>query len=160
MPSLGRVWVSLYRLTAPATPVQANGAMDSPDWPQVIRQTFKRWSEGDRRFDPELMHPDIEIHSVAGLLTGRAYRGREGLEQWERDITESFDEWTIEADEFDEPTPGRVLAVGRVHFRGRESGISIDEPCAWVIAHEDGLVTSFEVFMNAIEEARAAAASG
>jgi ketosteroid isomerase-like protein len=133
--------------------------MDSPDWPRLIQETFERWSAGDRRFDPELMHPDIEIDSVAGLLTGRAYRGREGLEQWERDITESFDEWTIQADEFEHPSPTLVLAIGRVHFRGRESGISIDEPVAWLISHEHGLVTRFEVFMNAVEEARAAAAS-
>jgi ketosteroid isomerase-like protein len=128
--------------------------MDPPDWPRLISETFKRWSEGERRFDPELMHPDMEILSVAGLLTGRAYRGREGLEQWIRDINESFDEWTIQADEFEQPSPRLVLAVGRVHFRGRESGISIDEPCAWLISHEDGLVTRFEVFMNAVAEAR------
>ncbi len=133
--------------------------MDSPDWPRVIQATFERWSAGDRRFDPEIMDPDIEIHSVAGLLTGRAYRGREGLEQWEADITESFDEWTIDAERFEDAGPGCVLAIGRVHFRGRESGISIDEPCAWLIGHAQGLVTRFEVFMNAIEEARAAAAN-
>jgi ketosteroid isomerase-like protein len=122
--------------------------------PQVIRDGFARWNRGDHRFDPETMHPDIEIRSIAGLLTGKTYEGAEGVEQWARDIYESFDEWTIEVTEFEQPSPTRVLAIGSTHFRGRESGVVIDEPCAWIIDHDQGLVTRFEVFLNRVEEAR------
>ena len=52
MPSLGRVCVSLWRLTAPGTPVEANGPMDPPDMEQRIRAAFDRWNRGDYSFDP------------------------------------------------------------------------------------------------------------
>ncbi len=120
----------------------------------MILDGFSRWNRGDHRFDPETMHPDIEIRSIAGLLTGRTYRGREGVELWAHDIAESFDEWTIEVAEFEEPSPTRLLAIGTTNFRGRVSGLFIDEPCAWIVDHRDGRVTRFEVFLNRVDEAR------
>jgi ketosteroid isomerase-like protein len=71
--------------------------MEPADMEQLIRATYARWSRGDQSFDPETMHPEIEIRSVAGMLTGRTYRGREGVEQWTSDVNESFDEWTVES---------------------------------------------------------------
>ena len=134
--------------------------MEPADMEQLIRGTYARWSRGDHSFDPETMHPEIEIRSVAGMLTGRTYRGREGVEQWTSDVNESFDEWTVEIDEFEHPGPGRVLALGSVHFRGRESGVVIDEPVAWVFRHDGERVTRLEVFVNRIADGRAAAAEG
>ena len=127
---------------------------------QRIRTAFERWNRADYSFDDQLMHPDIEIRSLTGLLTGGVYRGREGLAEWAREVTESFDEWSLVVDEVEETGPTRVLAVGSVHFRGRESGVAIDAPCAWLVDHEGGLVTRFEVFANRVSEARAIAAGG
>jgi ketosteroid isomerase-like protein len=53
-----------------------------------------------------------------------------------------------------------VLALGSVHFRGRESGVVIDEPVAWVFRHDGQRVTRLEVFVNRIADGRAAAAEG
>jgi ketosteroid isomerase-like protein len=50
--------------------------MEAADMEQLIRATYARWSRGDRSFDPETMHPEIEIRSVAGMLTGRIADGR------------------------------------------------------------------------------------
>jgi ketosteroid isomerase-like protein len=134
--------------------------MGRPDMEQKIRTAFERWNRADYSFDERSMHPDIEIRSLTGVLTGGVYRGREGLAEWARDVTESFDEWSLAVDEVEETGPTRVLAVGSVHFRGRESGVAIDAPCAWLVDHEDGLVTRFEVFANRVSEARAIAAGG
>ena len=66
----------------------------------------------------------------------------------------------MEIDEFEVPGAGRVLAIGSVHFRGRESGVVIDEPVAWVFRHDGERVTRLEVFVNRVADARAAAAGG
>ena len=70
---------------------------------QRIRAAFERWNRGDHSFDPERMHPDIEIRSVAGMLTGRIYRGPRGRRAvGARHATRSFDEWQLEIDELEE----------------------------------------------------------
>ena len=90
--------------------------MEPADMEQLIRATYARWSRGDQSFDPETMHPEIEIRSVAGMLTGRTYRGREGVEQWTSDVNESFDQWTG----WGAPdAPGGVRQPHRRRTRGR-----------------------------------------
>jgi ketosteroid isomerase-like protein len=132
--------------------------MISPELEQRIRDGFARWNRGEHSFDPEWVHPDVEIHSAAAVVTGSVYRGREGLERWVSDMEEAFDEWQLEIDELDEVKPGRVLGIGSVHLRGRGSGAPVDEPCAWVLDHVDGLLTRFEPYLNRVDEARAIAA--
>ena len=128
--------------------------MISPDLEQRIRDGFARWNRGDRTFDPRWIHPDVEIHSAAGVVSGNVYRGGEGLARWVADMEDVFDEWHLEIDELDEVTPGRVLGIGSVHLRGRGSGAPVDQPCAWLLDHVDGLLTRFEPFLNRVEEAR------
>jgi ketosteroid isomerase-like protein len=132
--------------------------MISPDLEQRIRDGFARWNRGAHTFDSEWTHPDLEIHSVASSLSGSVYRGREGLERWVADMEESFDEWQLEIDELDEVSPGRVLGIGAVHLRGRGSGVTVDQPCAWLLDHVDGVLTRFEPFLNRVDEAREIAA--
>ena len=132
--------------------------MIDPALEQRIRDGFARWNRGDHSFDPEWTDPNVEIHSAIGDFTGTSYRGQDGVRQWVADMTEAFDEWRLDIDELDEFAPGRVLAVGTVHLRGRGSGASVDQPCAWIFDHDDGVLTRFEPFLNRVEEARAIAA--
>jgi ketosteroid isomerase-like protein len=147
-------------LTAPATAVQANERMIDPVLERRLREAFDRWNAGDHTFDPQWTSPDVEVQSAVGDFGGTTYRGQEGVAAWVADMTEAFDEWSLELDEIEEFTPGRVLGVGTVHLRGRGSGVSVDQPCAWIFDHDDGIVTRFEPFLNRVAEARAIAASG
>jgi ketosteroid isomerase-like protein len=131
--------------------------MLDPDLERRIREGFDRWNRGEHTFDPEWTHPDVEILSASGDVTGTSYRGHEGIERWVADMSESFDEWQLQLDDLDEVTPGRVLGVGAVHLRGRGSGATVDQPCAWLLDHVDGVLTRFEPFLNRVDEAREAA---
>jgi ketosteroid isomerase-like protein len=131
--------------------------MISPSLEQRIREGFARWNRGDHRLDPEWTDPHVEIHAAAAQFGGTTYRGLEGVERWVTDMSEAFDEWQLELDELDDAGPGRVLGVGKVHLRGRGSGVSVDLPCAWLFDHVDGVLTRFEPFPNRVDEARAAA---
>jgi ketosteroid isomerase-like protein len=128
--------------------------MIDPELERRLRAAFARWNEGEHVFDPRWTHPDVEIVGPIASLDGRTYRGQEGVAAWVAEINDAFDEWELELDEVDEFAPGRVLAVGAVHLRGRGSGVSVDQPCAWIFDHVDGVVTRFEPFLNRVEEAR------
>jgi hypothetical protein len=122
-----------------------------------IRDGFARWNRGEHRLDPRWTHPEVEIHSAAANLSGNVYRGLEGLARWVADMEEAFDEWQLDLHELEEVHPGRLLGVGTIHLRGRGSGATIDQPCAWLFDHVDGVLTRFEPFPNRVEEARAVA---
>ena len=41
---------------------------------QRIREGFARWNRGEHTFDPEWVHPDVEIHSAVGVVSGVRWR--------------------------------------------------------------------------------------
>jgi ketosteroid isomerase-like protein len=131
-----------------------------PQFEQRLRDGFARWNAGDHSFDPEWTAEDVEIHSAVADFAGTVYRGQEGVRQWVEDMREVFDEWQLRLDDLEEFSPGRVIGVGTVHLRGRGSGVSVDQPCAWLFDHVDGVLTRFEPFLNRVAEARAIAAGG
>jgi ketosteroid isomerase-like protein len=131
-----------------------------PQFEQRLRDGFARWNAGDHSFDPEWTAEDVEIHSAVADFAGTVYRGQEGVRQWVEDMREVFDEWQLRLDDLEEFSPGRVIGVGTVHLRGRGSGVSVDQPCAWLFDHVDGVLTRFEPFLNRVGEARAIAAGG
>jgi ketosteroid isomerase-like protein len=131
-----------------------------PQFEQRLRDGFARWNAGDHSFDPEWTADDVEIHSAVADFAGTVYRGQEGVRQWVEDMREVFDEWQLRLDELEEFAPGRAIGVGTVHLRGRGSGVSVDQPCAWLFDHVDGVLTRFEPFLNRVAEARAIAAGG
>jgi ketosteroid isomerase-like protein len=133
--------------------------MTDPELERRVRGAFERWNRGDHSFDPEWTDPEIEVQTAVAGLSGASYRGHEGLAQWIADMEEAFDEWRVDLGELEEVSPTRLLAIGTVHLRGRGSGVGVDQPCAWVLDHVDGVLTRFEPFLNRVEEARAAAFS-
>lgn len=134
--------------------------MIDPAVEQLIRDGFERWSRGQRDLDADWISPDIEIHSGFGEFGGGVHRGREAVARWAAEMQEAFVEWRLEVRELEEFAPGRVLGVGAVHMRGRGSGVSVDQPCAWILDHADGRLTRLEPFLNRVDEARALAAAG
>ncbi len=131
----------------------------APSREQVVREVFERFNARDFEWLKEFAHPEVEIVSQTSRLAGVPYRGYDGISRWIEETFESFDEWTLELDEVEERTPGRVLAVGSVHMRGRESGAAVDMPCGWIFDFEEALCTRFETFPNRVEEARSVAAA-
>ena len=100
------------------------------DGEQLIREIWRRWNEGDRVWDPEIVDPELEIRSI---LTGRTYRGRAEVEQWMAEIDEQFDQWRLHVDELEEVATDRFLLTGKLEVRGRQSGVDLDQPLTWLV---------------------------
>ena len=119
--------------------MQANGTVIDPQLEQRIRDGFARWNAGDHSFDPDWTAEDVEIHSAIADFAGTVYRGQDGVRQWVEDMREVFDEWQLRLDELEEFAPGRVIGIGTVHLRGRGSGVSVDQPCAFGVLTVDNM---------------------
>jgi ketosteroid isomerase-like protein len=123
---------------------------------EFLQGVFSRWNAGERTFPDEEIHPDVELVS-RGIMEGRRLRGPAGVRRWFREIEEQFDEWEITVEEWRD-AGDCVVALGRVHLHGRESGIAFDQPVGLLAEIRGGQVTRFETFLD--EPAQALEAAG
>lgn len=102
---------------------------------RLVHDLFARWNRGEHTANPELIDPDVEIHSA---LARSVFRGYDGAEAWAREIDEQFDAWQVDAHRLRELDDGRFLLEGTIRGRGRQSGVDLDEPASWLIEFRDG----------------------
>ena len=121
---------------------------------QMVQALFERWNRGIVELPRDEADPEIEVHSRLSKMRGRPYRGYSEVEGWIQDMLDSFDEWLLIADEFEEASPGRLLVVGSVRYRGRGSGATMSMPAAWIFDFKDGRCIRLETFSQRVEEAR------
>ena len=126
------------------------------DHVEIAKQMFIWWNVGDREIEWEMIDPDIELHTPLSSTQGVPYRGEEGLRRWIAEIDDQFDEWYMSPDTWTGLGGGRVLILGELHMRGRESGIELDQPMGWLLTFRDGKLWRYEVFAGHDEARRAA----
>ena len=95
------------------------------------------------------LRPDAELVPLRAVLEGTVYRGHEGLRQWFSDMAEDWNELRIDPYEVRSLADGRVLVLARFHARGKSSGVSLDQPAAWICTLVDGQVASIRFFADA-----------
>ena len=93
-----------------------------------------------------LTGPEIEWHSFfAELGEGGVYHGHAGTRQYVRDLSDAWEIVRIDVD--DGLGVGDIaLFVGRVHYRGRTSGVETESPAGWILKVRDGRVVYFRAF--------------
>jgi ketosteroid isomerase-like protein len=91
---------------------------------EVVRGFYDAFARGDLEsalaaFDPEVVAHDHDIPDSG------EYRGLEGLLRWRADWESSWESWRWEPQELVQ-AGDRVVAVLRVHARGRGSGVDVE----------------------------------
>jgi ketosteroid isomerase-like protein len=107
-------------------------------------ETFKRAVEAANRRDVEALleelDPEVEWRpGMPALLGGEAtmYRGREGVRELWRDLYAAFIEIHVEFPEIRD-LGERVVAIGRIRARGKESGAETESPFAYLVQVKNG----------------------
>ena len=107
-------------------------------------QVFKRGADAYNRRDVEALleelHPEIEWRPLLPVLLGgeaAVVRGHDGARQGIQELEEAFSELRAEPSEYRD-LGERVVAIGQLHGRGKESGVETDSPIAWVVDFKDG----------------------
>ncbi len=113
---------------------------------QLVQRAYRAFSERDLEALREIADPTIEIHTVTGMLAGREkpYRGFDGVAEYMRDVSQTWDEIEITAADFHSLSETRLLVFGRVRAR-RELAV-IDAPNAWLWEVGEGRIRSARVF--------------
>jgi ketosteroid isomerase-like protein len=125
-------------------------------------EAFKRGVDAYNRRDVEALleelHPRIEWRPLLPVLLGGeavVYRGHESARQGIRELEEAFTELRAEPVEFRD-LGERVIAIGHLHGRGKESGIVTESPIVWSVDFEDGKVIRIREYLDpdeALEDA-------
>ena len=125
-------------------------------------EAFKRAVEANNRNDYDALleeiDPDVEWHGVMGVMFGgeaTVFRGHAGVLEYLRDIDEGFTVRDIQWSEFRD-LGERVVVLGHVRGRGRESGIELDSPYGAVAEFKKGKFITYRDFFDHGEALKAA----
>jgi ketosteroid isomerase-like protein len=127
------------------------GAGGELDDEAIIRRAYRAFDERDVAALAELASNDVEVSTVTGLMAGRRepYRGREGLEQYMRDLSATWKRIELQPQTFQPLDGGRTLVFGRVRA-WHERGL-LDSSNAWLWTLRDGRVVAVQVFADPSE---------
>jgi ketosteroid isomerase-like protein len=126
---------------------------------------FKRgtaaMNRGDIQGMLEVVDPGVVWRDVINVMLGgetTLYRGHRGVRELFRDLYESFAE--IEADYRDFRDLGeRVVALGDLRIRGKESGAETNSPVAALTEWKDGKTIRVSTYLDHSEALEAAGLS-
>jgi len=91
--------------------------------------------------------PEIEWHSFFAEVgeEGGVYRGHDGTRQYMSDLDDAWE--IVRADVDDVVGVGEVaVLVGRIHYRGKASGIETSTAVGWMLKFRHGRVVCFRAF--------------
>jgi ketosteroid isomerase-like protein len=110
----------------------------------------------------EELDPDVEWHPLAQVMLGgqeTVYRGHQGV----RDLFRELDEVTAEIHpQISEirDLGDRIVAVGRIRARGKESGAETESAIGWVAEYERGKMIRIRDYLDPQEALNAVGLPG
>jgi ketosteroid isomerase-like protein len=115
---------------------------------EIVRRSLQAYADGDVDEMLSYIDPEGELQSaIIGGAEGRAYSGHDGLRRWFAETRESFEDLRTELTEFRD-LGDRVVGFGRIHARGRESGLELDSATGWVFDLRAGKVVRAQGFLS------------
>lgn len=117
-------------------------------------EAFKRGVDAYNRRDVEALleelHPKVEWRPLLPVLLGGeavVYRGHEEARQGIRELEEAFAELRAEPLEFRD-LGERVVAIGHLHGRGKESGVETESPIVWLADFANGKIVRIREYLD------------
>ena len=106
----------------------------------------------------EELDPEVEWHPAFQVLLGgeaTVYRGHEGYREFIRDSLEVFPEFQVEYSEVRD-LGDRLLAIGYLRARGKESGAETESPVGYVVEFKNGKGVRVREYLDPKEALEAA----
>jgi ketosteroid isomerase-like protein len=107
---------------------------------------FRRGTDAISRGDvvdiPELIHPEVVFEPLRSGTEG-PFVGYEGMRRFIEDTEEMFEIFRISYTDVRD-LGDRLLAIGSIRMRARESGVEADVPSAAIAEFRDGLLWRYK----------------
>jgi ketosteroid isomerase-like protein len=115
---------------------------------ELARRGVEAWNSGDVEAMLELSTEDFEfVPAIAAGVEGGTVAGPEEFRHFMAALEETWESFRIDWDEVRE-VGARVLALGRVHAKGKGSGVVLDQPMLSVVWFRNGKVARMQSFLD------------
>jgi ketosteroid isomerase-like protein len=128
-------------------------------------ETLKRGFDAVSRLDGEVllefMDPEVEFRPRFQVMLGgeaTVYWGHEGVREAFRDLYGALDWIRPEISEVRD-LGDRIVALGRLSVRGKESGAEAESPAGWVVDINNGKAVRVSEYLDPAEALEAAGLS-
>jgi ketosteroid isomerase-like protein len=127
---------------------------------QICKRAFEAFGvRRDTDAGLPYVDPKVELQSaIIGGAEGNTYSGHDGVREWMAESDAAFEELRLEPEDFRD-LGDNVLLIGRLHARGRESGVEIDSAIAWLSTLRGGRIVHCRGYLNPGEALEAAGLS-
>jgi ketosteroid isomerase-like protein len=93
---------------------------------------------------------DFELHPLVTVWQ-RDYRGHSGIEDWQRDLGELWDDFSIEVDEVQPGAGEALVVVGRWRGTPKNAPAPLEGPIAATVLVVDGKAANADVYLSRSE---------
>jgi len=126
---------------------------------ELARQVMEAIGRRDAERLVALSAPEVEWHSFFAIAEAKGiYFGFDGTRKYMKDLDDAWEIAEIEVDDTLEVGAIAVL-VGRIHYRGRGSGVESESPAGWVFRFRNGKLIRFRAFREPEQALEAAGLS-
>ncbi len=125
---------------------------------ELARRLIELFNRRDIAGIKEITVENAEIVPMRAALERTVYRGTTAVDDFFAASDESWEQVRMHVDEVSEHGD-RVLAIGGLSGRARETGMEIDSPMGWVVTFGEGKIASVRTYVN-FADAREAAEHG
>jgi ketosteroid isomerase-like protein len=128
-------------------------------------EAYKRGVDAFNRRDVEALleelDPEVVMHLALRAMFGgesTAFRGHDEYREFLRDLDEAFAEFQVEISEIRD-LGERLVTIGNLHDRGKESGAEVESPIGYVVDFKNGKAVRFRDYFDPKEALEAAGLS-
>jgi ketosteroid isomerase-like protein len=113
---------------------------------ELAREVLATLGKRDSARLVDLADPEVEWHSFFAMGEGgTTYRGHDGTRRYMSDLDDAFEIGRADVD--DALSVGDIaVLVGRIHYRGKGSGVESESPAGWMLKFRNGKVLCFRAF--------------
>jgi ketosteroid isomerase-like protein len=114
---------------------------------QVVLRLIDAVNRGDVEAIKAETAVDFELHPLVSVWQ-RHYQGHAGIADWQRDLTELWDEFSIQVDEVEEGAGEALVVVGRWRGTPKDAPSALEGPIAATVLMVDGKATKADVYLD------------
>jgi len=122
---------------------------------QIAKQVIDAFNRRDVDAIFECVNPDLEW-LPAMPFGGRPLRGREDIESYVREVSDSWEEYRVVAEDFRALDDERVLVLSRIEGRGAGRGGLVDAAMGQIFDFRDSKISRVRTYLDHGEAVRAA----
>ena len=128
---------------------------------EIARRVIDAFNRRDVDAIFECVNPDVEwLPAMPVTFGGGPLRGREGIESYIREVTDTWKEYRVVGQDFRDLGEEEVLVLSRIEGRGAGSGGLVDAAMGQIFDFRDGKIARVRTYLDHGEALKAAGLAG